>query len=359
MKARMAKLVAFVIYIVAFVSHFSYSYFFSRTSITRRAFKVMSTTPANDRDTEREKIFSFFRKVMSISSLPSINVAQALDTDNKVYQNPMVNIQSDDFWYPPYMLGVWNTTLSFRGATFTKKIPYEVLTSSDALPGFAPYSIIFTPDTGKDANMLRRYVELDSHPREDHPFNIRQLITSFLPNTVVDSAAYSFQKAPDWFHSPSNHWQIKYHDDVGEGLIDLLTRRRNTSYFSGSIQTIEFFRQSHRRHVYNSSVQPQPRTRVDDYALSWKLSIPAALRNEFVSTEELSSSKQLVGSLDILGYLPPSNDLYLEVPAEPAVVYSYDVKMDRTASNSSTESTRYPFVWRDDGPVELNQYFGY
>ena len=88
-----------------------------------------------------------------------------------------------------------------------------------------------------------RYVQLDGHPREDHPYNLRQLVTSFCPDTIIDSAPYSFQKAPTWFQSPSNHWTIKYHDLKGNGIIDILTQKRQYEAYSGAFQSLEFIKQ--------------------------------------------------------------------------------------------------------------------
>jgi hypothetical protein len=53
--------------------------------------------------------------------------------------------------------------------------------------------VAFVPDIGKDVNIVMKYVSVDSHPREDHSFNIRQIMQGFLPDTVVDSAPYAYQ----------------------------------------------------------------------------------------------------------------------------------------------------------------------
>lgn len=136
--------------------------------------------------------------------------------------------------------------MQFAGAKFTNAIPFESLSKDGTTPGFSKYSVIFAPNMGKDiSNLILRYVQIDSHPREDHPFNIRSLVSAFLPNTTVASAPYSFQKAPDWFHSPANKWHIVYDDEdtKQEVSIDLFTRKRDVKVFAGSVETIEFFRQ--------------------------------------------------------------------------------------------------------------------
>lgn len=85
--------------------------------------------------------------------------------------------------------------------------------------------------------------------------------------------------------------------------------------------------------------------------------------------------------------MQPNTDLYVKIPGRPAGVFEYDVSMTRILPNeenkpitkiptegSDSESnnensltpiikemkdTMYPFVYRADGPVELDQFFGY
>jgi hypothetical protein len=151
----------------------------------------------------------------------------------------------DDFWYPPFLIGRWNTTMKFRGANFTNLIPIEQLAQKENLPGFSKYSVIFAPDMGKEiSNMTLRWAQVDSHPREDHPFNMRSLMSAFLPDTVVDSAPYSFQKASNWFFgSPANKWAVKYHDSTGEGTVELSTVKRQLKVFAGTSESSEYIRQ--------------------------------------------------------------------------------------------------------------------
>jgi hypothetical protein len=77
----------------------------------------------------------------------------------------------------------------------------------------------------------------------------------------------------------------------------------------------------------------------------------------------LSKTKSLIGNLDILVYLQPTNDLYLKVPAKPAAVFSYEVAMNRLSIDSDdaadVKKYQYPFLNGDAGPIELSNYFGY
>ena len=79
---------------------------------------------------------------------------------------------------------------------------------------------------------------------------------------------------------------------------------------------------------------------------------------EYQSIEQISKSTKLIGTLDIFSYLQPTTDLYLETRGKPVGRFTYNLEMTREP-NQSIRSTRYPFIWRSDGPVELDQYFGY
>ena len=68
---------------------------------------------------------------------------------------------------------------------------------------------------------------------------------------------------------------------------------------------------------------------------------------------DLSKANTIVGSLNILSYVQPTSDLYHTVHAEPAAVFSYRVTMKRVVDSSLA----YPFVWRREGPIELQSYF--
>lgn len=315
--------------------------------------------PKSPSESEREKSIEIFKVLSAIGYFPTIaRAANAIspslitrDIDTERYKLPPANIQSDDFWFPPYMIGTWNTTLTFSGAKFTNLIPFEDLSQNENIPGFSPYSVFLLPILGQDINTTLKYVQIDAHPREDHSFNLRQIMKSCLPETVVDAAPYAYQKAPDWFHSPANKWYIKYHDPYGTGKVEILTRKRKIEAFAGTLRTIQFIKQTHQR----TSVKGTTSTTIGDYAIDFRVSVPSSSQDEFTTTDALSRTKSLIGTLDILAYLQPTNDMYLKVPAQPAGVFSYRVDMTRT----DAENVEYPFVWREDGPVELDTYFGY
>ena len=111
--------------------------------------------------------------------------------------------------------------------------------------------------------------------------------------------------------------------------------------------------QTHRRNENNSTKEVKS---VTDYALHWKLSVPGSSRDEFVTIEDIRQTTTISGTLDVLTYIQPTNDLYLKVPAAPAGIFSYNVTMKRVTSE---DPKVYPFVWRNDGPVELDKYFKY
>ena len=325
----------------------------------------------NTRDIVVKDINRKLLKTLSIISsssllLSSSNKVIALDDNinNNRYNKAPISNPSDDFWYPPYLIGSWNMSMKFAGANFTDMIPLDVLADNDNIPGFSNYSIIFIPDMGKDVNNINfRYVQLDSHPREDHPHNIRSLIKAFTNNdTNIISAPYSFQKA-NLIDSPANKWTVMYNDSKGYGTINLETQKRDIVVTAGSVETLEFIRQTHIRNQYNNDsnkIMKRKKIIKSDYALKWKLSVPAALNDTFITVQDLRSSNVIVGTLDILVYVQPTNDLYMTLPGRPAGVFSYNIVMERLGDPiEMTNNTEYPFVWKDDGPVELDQYFGY
>jgi len=272
--------------------------------------------------------------------------------DSLELQRGLVNIGSDDFWYPPYMIGEWNAKMKFIGANFSSNIPLQDLSLNNRVPGFNRYSVIFAPDMGEDINCILRYVELDSHTREDHPHNIRNLIKCFLPDTKVIDAKYSFQKQSNWISSPANKWLINYEDENGYGKINLFTRKRLIDISAGVVETTEFFQQTHERIENNKKSIIQ-----GEYALNWKLRTSASGRDQFVTVDQLRKSTDLEGSLDIYVYLSPTDELYDKEPKKPVGVFSYDISLERIKGNS--KNTIYPFVPNDVGPIELNEYFGY
>lgn len=167
--------------------------------------------------------------------------------NSNIYTNSIINLSpSDDFWYPPYLIGNWKTHLKFDKIEFVddlSKTEFEKALESGIIPGFDKYSVFFTPEVGKEVSFFRKYVQLDSHPREDHSYNIRQMVSSFSPTTVIDSAPYSYQLSSNWFDIPANKWNIKYHDTSGKGEVSFVTSKREIIVNPGSVESMEFFKQ--------------------------------------------------------------------------------------------------------------------
>eukprot|EP01042_Synura_sphagnicola_P002232 gene2232-2670_t len=124
--------------------------------------------------------------------------------------------------------------------------------------------------------------------------------------------------------------------------------------FTGSIETTQFFKQTHFRS--NKSRPGRPKRQYSDYAFNWKFATPEAVRDQFATVLDITKTQKMVGFLDIYAYLHPYNKLYFEYPGKPVAMYSYAVKMDRI---DCANDTLYPFVALEDGPVELDQFFGY
>lgn len=320
-----------------------------------------NSKPESDACRKRRKLnvasTSFFGTLLS-TSLPSIAQASISYKTrfSKELGRGLINLPSDDFWYPPYLIGEWNTNFKFNGANFTNKFNIDELAKDNHIPGFSKYSIIFAPDIGKDVSCKLRFIELDSHPREDHPSNVRNLVSAFT-GAIVDSAAYSFQKQPNWISSPANRWSITYHDEEGNGKVDLFTRKRLQEVSAGVVETTEFFEQTHVRYNNNEINNNSITKTIGEYALNWKFRTPASGKDQFVTVDELRKATALEGSLDIYVYLRPTDVYYNKEPRSPVGVFSYDITLDRIKGNDGT--TLYPFVPAEVGPVELNKYFGY
>eukprot|EP01031_Cornospumella_fuschlensis_P041508 gene41508-50653_t len=273
---------------------------------------------------------------------------------------PLELASADDFWYPPFLIGRWKADFKFSSAEFSEGLPARELAKSGELPGFQKYSVFMIPNIGDDASCELRYVQIDSHPREDHPANLRRLVSAFSPSTIVDAAPYSYQRSSIFRH-PSNTWKIQYHDEAGRGEVELLTRKRIIETSSGTVKTVEYFHQTHKR-VENSGKKTE--FKPVDYALQWDLSIPSARRSEFLNIDEIRNADALQASLSIFAFFQPSDELYMKYPSRPAAVFTYDVQMNRILPEDGdrrrdVESTLYPFVPLDAGPVELDQYFGF
>lgn len=163
---------------------------------------------------ETSKLKKIFSSLCTAFISPTLVSALDRPMDDPLYRKATFNVPSDDFWYPPYFIGKWNTTLTFENAVFTEKFTLDELAKDDNLPGmrdaysvkqvllrndmlltticllyatdpgFSKYSVIFAPDMGKDVNFVRRFAQIDSHPREDHPFNIRRLVSAFVPDVI-------------------------------------------------------------------------------------------------------------------------------------------------------------------------------
>lgn len=172
---------------------------------------------------------------------------------------PSFNTPTDDFWYPPFLLGRWKTELTFDYAEFQPQldsVPIERLRQSLPALSHDPSdlgALIFQAGyAGKNipsSDLILRFVQLDGHPREDHPYNLKHLVTAFTDKQLtIDKAPYSFQKQYNWIYSPANYWNINYHTDIPdqerqEGSIRLETIKRNIFVETGYAETTEFFRQ--------------------------------------------------------------------------------------------------------------------
>jgi hypothetical protein len=78
--------------------------------------------------------------------------------------------------------------------------------------------------------------------------------------------------------------------------------------------TKELIQQTHRRINTDGSKV------VGDYALVWKVSVPASDRDEFVTTNNFRKTQALIGTLDVCAYLSPTDVLCARKPKYPVAV---------------------------------------
>ena len=97
---------------------------------------------------------------------------------------------------------------------------------------------------------------------------------------------------------------------------------------------------------------------ISDYGLQWKLSVPEALKDEFITEFALSQAQTIEGSLDVFVFLQPTDKLYLQLPGKPAGVFHYSVNMVRDKS-VPLGKLAYPYLSVYDSDVELQDFFGY
>ena len=78
-----------------------------------------------------------------------------------------------------------------------------------------------------------------------------------------------------------------------------------------------------------------------DFAVSWKLTVPASAQDEFITAEDLRRTDRLEGQLRVLVFLRPTHVLYTKAPGGmPVGVFAYNVSMNRIGDWS----------WRQPGP---------
>ena len=68
------------------------------------------------------------RVLRTIAFVPTLaNAVDRKTVAKDTFQKALLNMPSQDFFYPPYMIGRWNTTLKFAYANFTDKVSVETL----------------------------------------------------------------------------------------------------------------------------------------------------------------------------------------------------------------------------------------
>ena len=108
-----------------------------------KTYMCTSQSPKSQQDEAKDGITTILQ-ILSVMASPQIANALTEKIESPLYKRGLLNLPNpliDDFWYPPFLIGRWSTSMTFRGANFTDLIPIETLAQKDNLPGFSKYSI--------------------------------------------------------------------------------------------------------------------------------------------------------------------------------------------------------------------------
>ena len=255
--------------------------------------------------------------------------------DSDTYSKPLFNLPPTEFHYPNYFEGIWKTNLSFLNAKFTSTIPFSQLAKDVNIAGFRRYGVLFVPDVGSNIdnnnNVYLQYKpdKSNGYIVEDRISNVASLFKGFTQsfNTDIDTIIYDTDMNP-------NRMSVTFHDPNATGRIELFTNSRNMQVYTdnssnsnkSTVTTLEYVRQST---VRQKSDQRASQTIVD-YAIEWTLSPSSSSSPSSPSPlSETETINRMEGTLKILSYVQPQDELYFIRPNKPVAVYTYNVILNK------------------------------
>ena len=240
-----------------------------------------------------------------LTSLPGVSVAKSLqknECDDPAYKKSLFNRPPGVLIYPDYFDGTWATTFQFSDAKFTDQLTMKELSSDVNVAGFRKYGVAYMPDIGSSFTCGLRYTKKSGSVLEDREFNLRGILQSATQGTA-DEIEYDYKK-------DANRCSVKYHDAKGSGKQEMFTNfRYHDTPPDGSFHTIENIRQS----TVRTKFQQRASQTIVDYGLEW--------------TYLRVSPGVMTGSLKIISYLMPQDNLYFTRPEKPVGVFLYDLKL--------------------------------
>ena len=242
-----------------------------------------------------------------LASFPTECFAQPLqanECDNVSYKKSIFNIPPGVFTFPDYFEGTWKTAFRFEDAKFTDQFTMKELSSDVNVAGFRKYGVAYMPDIGANFECDMKYTKITGVVLEDREFNLKSILQRATQATA-DEIEYDLKK-------DANRCSVKYHDAKGSGKQELFTNYRKQEVLpDGTFRTVENIRQS----TVRVKIQQRASQTIVDYGLEWNLL--------------MVSPGVLAGSLKIISYLMPQDNLYFTRPEKPVGIFLYAVNMTK------------------------------
>lgn len=240
-----------------------------------------------------------------LASFPVACAAQPLkprECDNPIYKKSIFNIPPRLSIFPAYFEGAWAASYKFEGAQFTDQFTMKELSSDVNVAGFRKYGVAYMPDVGANFQCELRYSRNSDGVQEDRAFNLKSILQSATQATA-DEVDFDLKK-------DQNRCSVKYHDSKGSGKQEMFTNYRfQETLADGSFRVVENIRQS----TVRVKIQQRASQTIVDYGLEWNLSM--------ITPDTIS------GTLKIISYLMPQDNLYFTRPEKPVGIFLYDLKM--------------------------------
>jgi hypothetical protein len=242
-----------------------------------------------------------------LTSMPKVTFAQPLiakECDKQIYKKSIFNIPPKAFNFPESFAGTWQTSFNFEDAKFTDQFTMKELSSDVNVAGFRKYGVAYMPDIGKNFLCDLKYAKQSNLVLEDREFNLKSILSSATEGSV-DAMLYDVKRDP-------NRCSLQYHDSKNSGKQELFTNYRKQEVLpDGTFHTVENIRQS----TVRIKIQQRASQTIVDYGLEWNLF--------------MTSATEMSGTMRIISYLQPEDNLYFARPEQPVGIFQYNIKMSK------------------------------